>query len=645
MCLFSQIKEYCRFALLVGITCFLIVIPTFAQAQTTNLNTPSKAPIVVDGQVIFTVGKFGIFSASERAEQINQSLIETLSSSKEITISIVMVEQQITIQNTSSKRHLLTVTQADVISAATPYNQALLWKNKIQKTLNRGQKERTATYKSKASLMAFLLIFFAIAIHIGIQFLRGFSYRRMIKVSSQETKLSSWYRLFIQWCQFLLLIFQLGIWVYVFFYITDLFPQTRIWRYWLNSPLVNFDSKSYSALELLLLAALTVITWFVIRTITNLLKHFILKKTITEPAIQDVIAICLRYIFTALGLIILWQSWGIDVGALALAASVLGVGIGFGLQNIANNFISGLILTLERPIKVGDLIKIDDLIGTVKNIGARSTEILTPDHVTIIVPNSQLLDNQLINWNHRDSLSRLRIPVGVSYNSDVRRVKTALLCAAKNHSEILHTPRPQIFFQKFNDSSLDFELLVWIKDPKKQFRITSDLNYLIMSSFRRYKIDVPFPQADVNLSSPRLEKLLSIWLGSQGINSHILKENIARENIVYTDNKDKINHNKTALLLNSFEDKLTEIDLDKLVKEMRGDHGLEIADRRYHLGFYPDCFVGSEALDWIEDTQGFQREEAIELGQILVERGIIHHVTDEHPFQDSYLFYRFYADE
>lgn len=645
MSLSSQIKEYCRFAFLVGITCCLIVIPTFAYGQTTNFNTPSKAAVVVDGQVIFTVGKFGIFSAEERAEQINQSLIDTLSSAKDITIDIVIVDQQITIQNTSSKRHLLTVTQSDVITAANPYNQALLWKNKIQKTLDRGQKERTAVYKSKASFMAFLAAFMAIAIHIVIQFMRGFSYRRMLKISIKQTTISYWHRLFIQWCQFILLAFQLGIWVYVFFHITNLFPQTRIWRYWLNSPLISFDSKSYSALQLLLLVALTVVTWFVIRTITNLLKHFILKKTISEPAIQDVIAICLRYIFTALGLIILWQSWGIDVGALALAASVLGVGIGFGLQNIANNFISGLILTLERPIKVGDLIKIDDLIGTVKNIGARSTEILTPDHVTIIVPNSQLLANQLINWNHRDSLSRLRIPVGVSYNSDIRRVKTALLCAAKNHSEVLHTPRPQIYFQKFNDSSLDFELLVWIKDPKKQFRITSDLNYLIMSSFRRYNIDVPFPQADVNLSSPRLEKLLSIWLGSQGINSRILRETIAKESIVYTDNKNKINHNKTALLLNSFEDNLTEINLDELVKEMRGDHGLKIADRRYHLSFFPTCFVGSEALDWIEDTQGFQREEGLELGQILIERGIIHHVTDEHTFQDAYLFYRFYVDE
>jgi len=636
----SLIKKYFRLALFMGITCLLIAIPMFAQAQVNNLNSSIKASVVIDGEVVFQVGKFGEFSAHERAEQINQALIDTLNSSTKIDIDLVTVDGQVTIKNVSTHKHLLTVTQADVISAANSYNQALLWKNKIQKTLDRSRQERTTAYQSKAFLAALLAAFLAIAISLGIQFLRSFIYRRTIKFYKKQRKTSSWHKFISPWCQFLLFTFQLGIWLYTFIYITNLFPQTRSWRYWLNSPLINFNSQSYSALELLLLLGLTIATWFVARTITNLLKDYILKKTISEPAIQDVIAVFLRYIFTALSLIILWQSWGIDVGTLAIPASVLGVGIGFGLQNIVNNFISGLILTIERPIKVGDLIKVDDLIGTVKNIGSRSTEILTTDHLTIIVPNAQLLDNQLINWNHRNPISRLRIPVGVSYNSELRRVKTALLYAAKSHSEVLSTPRPQILFQRFNDSSLDFELLVWIKDPNKQFRITSDLNYLIMSSFKRYKIDIPFPQADVNHSSPKLEKLFSIWLASQGINSHLLQETVQNNSLGMTDG-----NNNVALSLDSFEDKLNEIDLDELVIAMRGENGLEILDRRYHLSFFPTCFVGCKAIDWIVEREGYQREQAVELGQMLVERGIIHHVTDEHPFQDSYLFYRFYADE
>lgn len=322
-----------------GITCLLIAVPMFAQAQVSNLNPSIKAPVVIDGEVIFQVGKFGAFSAQERAEQINQTLIDTLNSSQSITIDLVMVDDQITIQNMSDKKHLLTVTQADVISAANPYNQALLWKNKIQKTLNQSRKERNATYQSKALFMAFLAASLAIAINLGIQLLRSLTVRRTTKIAKKQKKVSFWYKFIYQWGQFLLVTFQLGIWIYTFIYITNLFPQTRSWRYWLNSPLINLENQSYSALELLLLLGLTVITWFVIRTITNLLKYFILKKTISEPAVQDVIAICLRYIFTALGLIILWQSWGIDVGTLAITASVLGVGIGFGLQNIANNLL------------------------------------------------------------------------------------------------------------------------------------------------------------------------------------------------------------------------------------------------------------------------------------------------------------------
>ncbi|MEM8717721.1 MAG: mechanosensitive ion channel domain-containing protein [Cyanobacteria bacterium P01_G01_bin.39] len=644
MCSIKKISSYLKFTCITCITCLLIVVPTAVYGQQTN-TTPQKAPIVLDGQVLFSVGSFGNFSAQERAAQINQALIKTVKSSMPIRIGLVKVDEQITIQNTATKKHLLTVTKSDVITAATPHNQALLWVNNIQKVVKRGQKERTAAYQSKAFLTTFLVIFIAIAAHLIVQFLRSLSSQRPAKISQKPNRLSFWDRFIAQWCQFILLPVQLGIWIYAVIYITDLFPQTRSWQYRLNSPLISLGTETYSALEILLLLGLTVVTWFVIRAVINLLKYYILKKTISEPAIQDVIAICLQYIFTALGLIILWQSWGIDVAALAIAASVLGVGIGFGLQNIANNFISGLILTLERPIKVGDLIKVDDLIGTVKNIGSRSTEILTQDHLSIIIPNSQLLDNQLINWNHRDSISRLRIPIGVAYNSDPRKVRAALLSAAKNHSEVLRSPRPQILFQKFNDSSLDFELLVWIKDPKKQFRIVSDLNYLIMMSLRRLDIEIPFPQTDVNFNSPRLEKLLSTWLSYQGINLDLSADSKSDNNHHHADNYHKIISHKTALLLNTFEEKLTEIDLEQLVSEMRGEDGLIIADRRYRFNLYSKCFVGSEAVDWIVKHQGFSREEAIELGQILIEREIIHHVADEHSFQDRYLFYRFCVDE
>ncbi len=186
------------------------------------------------------------------------------------------------------------------------------------------------------------------------------------------------------------------------------------------------------------------------------------------------------------------------------------MGIGFGVQNITNNFISGFIITLERPIQVGDFIKIGDLVGIVKQVGARSTEITTPDKVTIIVPNSRFLESEVINWSDGDPVSRLRVPVGVAYGSDISKVKTALLEAVKRHPEVLLRPEPEIWFQSFGDSALNFEIMVWTGEPRKQFRVKSDLNYAIEASLRRHGIEVPFPQQDLHLRSPQLEEIIGL---------------------------------------------------------------------------------------------------------------------------------------
>lgn len=636
----TKIKQYFSLTILAALIILLVISYPVKFAQASGNNQSNKAPVILDGEVLFEVTDFGVFSAQERAEKINQSLIDTVKSSEKITIDLVEVDKEITIQNISEQRHLLTVTQADIISAANRYNQASLWKNIIQIALNKAQKQRTKTYQSKAILLSFIIIIVLTSLHLGLQLLRSFITGQLVRLFNQQNSLKSWQKKVIQGWQISLLGIQLGIWIFAFGYIINLFPQTRNLRYWLNSPLVSFGSKSYSALQLLWLLGLTIAVWFIVKALTKIFKLYILQRTGAAQSLQDAIAVLLQYSFTFLSLIILWQSWGIDVSTLAITASVLGVGIGFGLQNIANNFISGLIITLERPIKVGDLIEINDLIGTVKNIGSRSTEILTQDHISIIIPNSQLLENQLINWNHGNSISRLKIPIGVSYDSDIRQVKAALLYAAKNHAEVLRTPRPQVFFQKFNHSSLDFELLVWIKEPKKQFRIISDLNYLIASSLHRYKIEVPFPQTDVNFNSPRLEQLLTTWLKYQGINPPV-----AEVNNNFFDKIPKIVNNKSVDFFNFAQDKLTQLDLEKLIADMRSEGGLDIRDRRYNLNVYPNCFVGSEAVNWLVERQKYQREEAIEIGQILIEKAIIHHVTDEHSFKDGYFFYRFFRDE
>ena len=622
------------------LTILICFIPYLSLAQVSTPEVSSKAPVVLDGKVLFEVGEFGIFSAVERANKINQALIDVVNSDENITIEVVEVDKQVTIQDISSQRHLLTITQADIISAATTYAQAIIWEKRLRQALQQAQKERTTIYRSRALLTTIVVFLSTVILYIVLRFFRKFIAYKTSNFLGSQARLQSWSKLIIRWENLAILSLQFIIWISALFYIINLWPQTRSWLYWLNSPLLNFGNKYYSPLEIVFLLILTVAVWFFIRVLTNSFKYYVLRQIDTEQEIKEIIAVCLQYIFTFLALIILWQSWGLDLGALAIAASVLGVGIGFGLQNIANNFISGLIIIFERPIKVGDLIKINDLVGTVENIGFRSTEIVTQDSITIIIPNSQLLENQVINWNHGKSISRLRIGIGVGYNSDLRKVKTALLYAAKNHSEVLRTPRPQVWLQEFGASSLDFELLVWLKDPKKQFRVKSELNYLIATSLRQYNIEIPFPQRDINFSSPQLEQLLIAWLSYQGINPPSSESNHDFTSTITKKKKDK-----SEDLFVTVEDKLTEQDLDNLVREMRSANGLKIRDRNYYLNFYPACFIGSEAVDWLVKKQKYKREEAVEIGQIMLEKGILHHVTDEHSFKDAYLFYRFYLDE
>ena len=219
---------------------------------------------------------------------------------------------------------------------------------------------------------------------------------------------------------------------------------------------------------------------------------------------QEAIAILAKYGLIFIGTLVLLQIWGLDISSLAIVASALGVGIGLGLQDIAKNFGSGIVLVFERPIQVGDFVEVGDYKGTVERIGARSTEIRTLDRVSIIVPNSRFLENEVINWSHRNPISRLHLPVGVAYGCDAKAVEGALLEAASSHASVLKSPPPQVLFKSFGDSSLNFELLVWTKEPERQFLLTSDLYYKIYEVLGQRQIEIPFPQRDLHLRSGTL---------------------------------------------------------------------------------------------------------------------------------------------
>ncbi|MEE9342236.1 MAG: mechanosensitive ion channel domain-containing protein, partial [Gammaproteobacteria bacterium] len=192
-------------------------------------------------------------------------------------------------------------------------------------------------------------------------------------------------------------------------------------------------------------------------------------------------------------------------------AGALSVGIGFGLQNIVNNFVSGLILLFERPIKTGDWVVVGQTEGYVKRIRIRATQIQTFDRSDVIVPNSELISHQLTNWMYQNQHGRARIPVGVAYGSDTEKVKDLLLAVAADHSRVIKTsiaPEPNVLFLGFGDSALNFELRVFIYNISDRLSVVSELNFAIDKAFREQGIEIPFPQRDVHIrggSDPSLK--------------------------------------------------------------------------------------------------------------------------------------------
>ena len=206
-----------------------------------------------------------------------------------------------------------------------------------------------------------------------------------------------------------------------------------------------------------------------------------------------------RYAVIFLGAIIAVNSMGLRLDALIAASTVLAVGIGFGLQNIAQNFVSGVILLVEQPVRKGDFVKVGGALGVIDDIGLRATHIITRDEVTIVVPNSSLISGEVVNHSRPTTNLRVHVHVGVAYDADLKRVRQVLLDVARDTPLVLAEPEPEVRLEAFADSSLDLNLLVWISNPKDDLRVASDLRFGIDKAFREEKIEIPFPQRDIRL--------------------------------------------------------------------------------------------------------------------------------------------------
>lgn len=217
-----------------------------------------------------------------------------------------------------------------------------------------------------------------------------------------------------------------------------------------------------------------------------------------------------HYALFVLGALAALIALGVKLGALTVFAGALGVGIGFGLQDITRNLVSGFILLFGRSVKKGDVVRVDDYVGVVEGLGARSVHLVTPDNREVVIPSSRLVESSIVNFTYSNPTVRVQIPVGVHYNSDVRLVEQALLNAAWRHGEVLHDPPPRVWLKGFGDNSVDFILLVWIdvrRVPIEQ--LTGELNFHIWDVLKEQGVEIPYPQRDLHLrEGPMLAELI-----------------------------------------------------------------------------------------------------------------------------------------
>ncbi len=270
----------------------------------------------------------------------------------------------------------------------------------------------------------------------------------------------------------------------------------------LDYPLLELGTAHLTLAALIKFGALVALVFGAESVLRKRLMRRVLARTHLEPSLQYACSKFAGYVFIAVGLYIALKMVGIDLSSLALVAGAIGVGVGLGLQNVISNFVSGLIILAERPIALGDRVEVDGVAGKVTQIKLRSTTVVTNDNISIIVPNSNFVTNTVVNWSHGDPKVQIRLPIGVAYGTDPEKLRRVLLEVAAAHPKVLKSPEPNVYFEAFGDSAMNFELGVWtaemLSSPR---RFRSELNFAMEKALRENGIQIPFPQRDLHLRS------------------------------------------------------------------------------------------------------------------------------------------------
>ncbi|MGD1938108.1 MAG: mechanosensitive ion channel domain-containing protein [Cyanophyceae cyanobacterium] len=618
-----------------------------ATANVENMLLLERSHVAVDGVELFEVGASGSFTAAGRARGISrildQQLDDILSAGKSVEITLGNRNGQTVLL--LNDRYVMSVTEADTTPGMLPEERAREWQDIIQKTFERSREERSLEYLTRSAIQVGIALAIAGVCHLWLEKLGRRERRKRLSQGSEEDSeaaspqtrigilgISQAQKIIPRRSLFLLLIgfAQVSVWILAAVYCAQLFSPTRRIAYWIYSlsriifsaNLLRLGNSNISLVSIVWLVVFVVLWWITVSWLAKIVQRHILPLTTIDPTLKTAMSSYAQYLLLLIGIVIIVSVVGLDLGAIAIILGGFGVGIGFALQNIAKDFISGIIMLVERPVKVGEMVQVGDTTGWVKHIGPRFTELSHLDRYLIRVPNSQFVDSAVSNFR-RSGLFRLKVDVGVAYGSDVMLVRDLMLEAAlKPHPEILRHPNPDVLFLSWDDSAVVLQLIAFIREPTKGPRLQALLRERIHAGLEKYDIEIPFPQRDLNVNLPHLEQAVETWLSDRG-------QRIPPSSQPTQDHP-QVN---------------TAIDWEVLIRDMRGREGLPIRDRTAGFRTYHQCFTGIAAVRWLMRHERATREEAVRIGQQLLEQGVIHHVLDEHNFEDASYFYRFRDDD
>lgn len=274
----------------------------------------------------------------------------------------------------------------------------------------------------------------------------------------------------------------------------------------LDIAVFDLGKTRFTLLTIIYILVFLTLLIFVTAKLKKYIVNILLAKSGIDIGTRESFGAIFRYIIIVIGFVIVFQTAGIDLSSLTILFGALGIGVGFGLQNVTSNFVSGLIILFERPIKIRDRIEVAGIHGDVVDISLRATTIVTNDNISVIVPNSEFISSTVINWSHMDRNVRFNIPVSVSYKEDPESVKEILLEVAGRNEGVLKHPAPDVLFDKYGESSLNFNLRIWTRSHiNKPGVLRSQLYYEIFKVFREKGVEIPYPQRDIHIKSKPAE--------------------------------------------------------------------------------------------------------------------------------------------